>query len=73
MPDIPSVLKQEIARISKKQAKALVAPVRKSAVSFRKAIAELKRRISALERENRQVCSERRPTARAGCRCMAGT
>ncbi len=51
MPNVATVLKEEIARIAKKQAKALVAPVRKSAVHSRSAVADLKRRAARLERE----------------------
>ena len=53
MPNIVSVLKQEIARISKSQAKTLVAPVRKTAVSSRWAVADLKRRVASLEKANK--------------------
>jgi DNA-binding transcriptional regulator YiaG len=55
MPNVMTVLKQEIARISKKEARSLVNPVRKSAVSSRTAVADLKRRAGAMEKELKRL------------------
>ena len=55
MPNIAKVLKEEISRISRKEAKALVAPVRKPTVKMRKSVADLKRRMAALERAHKRL------------------
>lgn len=49
MPNIASVLKEEIARVSRKEARAETQPLKKSSAHFRSDIAALKRRITALE------------------------
>ncbi len=51
MPNVMTVLKAEITRLAKKEAKAAVAPVRKPSIGARKALADLKRRIAALEKQ----------------------
>ena len=68
MPNVASVLKQEIARISKKEAKLVVAPIRKSAVRGWRGVAALKRRIAALEKETKLLRSQMAsgPAAAAG-------
>jgi len=55
MPNVMSVLKQEISRLARKEAKAMVAPVRKPSGATRKALADLKRRIGELEKETRRL------------------
>jgi len=54
VPNVMQVLKQEIARIARKEAKALVAPVKKPSGSARRAVADIKRRVAALEKAGRQ-------------------
>ncbi|MDP2816870.1 MAG: helix-turn-helix domain-containing protein [Polaromonas sp.] len=49
MPNIASVLKEEIARVSRKEARAETQQLKKSSAHFRSDIAALKRRIAALE------------------------
>ncbi len=49
MPNIASVLKEEIARVSRKEARAETQQLKKSSAHFRSDIAALKRRITALE------------------------
>ena len=49
MPNIASVLKEEIARVSRKETRAETQQVKKSSAHFRSDIAALKRRIAALE------------------------
>ena len=56
MPNIAKVFKDEIARISRKEAKQAVAPFRKSTASARRTFAELKRRLDALEKECKRFC-----------------
>lgn len=52
MPNIGSLLKDEIARLCRKEIRRQVEPVRKNAAAYRHDIADLKRRIAALERQN---------------------
>jgi DNA-binding transcriptional regulator YiaG len=50
-----SVLKAEISRLARKEAKAIVAPIRKPSGATRKALADLKRRVAALEKAVKQA------------------
>jgi DNA-binding transcriptional regulator YiaG len=52
MPNIAKVLKEEISRISRKEAKAAVRPIRSPSVKARRAVADLKRRVALLEKAN---------------------
>ncbi len=49
MPNIASVLKEEIARVARKEGRAETQQLKKSSAHFRADIAALKRRIAALE------------------------
>ena len=49
--NIAQVLKAEISRISKKEAKALITPIRKSSSKLRPDFADLKARLAVLEKE----------------------
>ncbi len=51
MSNLVSSLKSEIVRLSRKEAKAAVDPVRKPSVAARKAIADIKRRLADMEKE----------------------
>ena len=55
MPGIASVLKDEITRLCKKELRAQLDPVRAASARYRSDIADLKRRISALERQNQKL------------------
>ncbi|MEO8124294.1 MAG: hypothetical protein ABI633_09615 [Burkholderiales bacterium] len=55
MPDIASVLKSEIARIARKEVRAELEGLKKSASTYRAEIAALKRRCDVLERTLRQL------------------
>ena len=55
MPNVARVLKDEISRISRKEAKAAVAPIRKPSARHRKEIADLKMRIALMETANTQL------------------
>ena len=52
MPNIASVLKDEITRLCRKEIRAQLEPIRNSSGNYRREIAELKRRIAGLERQN---------------------
>ena len=51
MTDIMSALKSEISRLSRKEAKQVVAPVQKASANYRGLIAGLRKRINALQNE----------------------
>lgn len=55
MPNIAAVIKEEIARISRKEAKAAVAPLRKPSVRYRGDIADLKSRLALMEKANKDL------------------
>ena len=58
MSNVAKVLKDEISRISRKEAKSHVAPIGKSQTALKKTVADLKRRIALLERENKRLVKE---------------
>lgn len=59
MPNLAKVLKDEIARIARKEAKLAVAPLHKPTASARRTFADLKRRVAALEKTNKELWSAR--------------
>lgn len=57
MPDIAGVLKEEIQRLARKEAKAATTNLRRDNVTLKRTVAEHKRRLAALERDNRRLLS----------------
>jgi len=55
MPNIARAFRDEVIRLSRKEAKAAFTPVRKPSVAARKALADLKRRVSALEKATKSL------------------
>jgi DNA-binding transcriptional regulator YiaG len=55
MPNIGTLLKEEIARISRKQLRSETEALRKSSAQYRSQIAELKRRMQALEQQLKRL------------------
>ena len=55
MPNIAKVLKEEISRIARKEARAAVAPVRKPSVRLRRDVAGLKKRMAVMEQGMRRL------------------
>ena len=51
MPNIMSALKSEISRLARKEAKQVVAPVKKASANYRGLIAGLRKQIDALQNE----------------------
>jgi len=51
MPNIGSVLKEEIVRLSRKESRSQVDPTKKATAQHRREIAELKRQVAQLERQ----------------------
>ena len=58
MPNVMTVLKTEIARISRHEAKQAVAPFRKPTSVARRTFADLKRRLAALEKSDKLLRAE---------------
>lgn len=54
MPNIGTVLKQEIARVARKEQKGELQQLKKSVAQYRGQIAELRRRLQALEQQVRR-------------------
>lgn len=55
MPNIAAVLKDEITQLCKKELRAQLEPVREASARYRRDIADLKRRMAALERQNQKL------------------
>jgi len=55
LPNIASLLKDEITRLCRKELRAQLDPVRNASAGYRKEIAQLKRRIDQLERQGRKL------------------
>ncbi len=53
--NIAQVLKSEISRISKHEAKVLSSPTRSATISLKKTVADLKSRLSILEKSNKDL------------------
>lgn len=58
MPDIAKVLKGEIQRLARKEVKAATAALRRDNAVLKHTVAEHKRRLTALERDNRRLLSQ---------------
>jgi DNA-binding transcriptional regulator YiaG len=57
MSTIVKVLKDEISRIARREAKQAVAPLHKPTTGARHILADLKRRVAALEKENKRMAA----------------
>jgi len=55
MPNIAKVLREEIARISKREAKSISAPIRKATAKLRPDVADLKNRMAVMEKEVKRL------------------
>lgn len=55
MPNVAAALKSEFARLARKEMRATLNPLKKSAAGFRSEIAALKRRIAQLDRQVRRA------------------
>ena len=63
MPNIASILKQEIARVARKELRRQTAALKKAATAYRSEIAALKRRVADVERQLRAGARTARPAA----------
>ncbi len=57
MSNIITALKAEIVRLARKEVKAAIGPLRKPANATRLTLADLKRRVAALEQENKRMAA----------------
>jgi DNA-binding transcriptional regulator YiaG len=53
MPNIASILKSEISRVARKEVRAEIETLKKTSVSYRSAIADLRRQVGALGTKRR--------------------
>ena len=60
MPNVVSILKGEISRISRKEVKSAVAGIAKSQTNIRKTVADLKKRVASLEKEIKRLTAGKR-------------
>jgi DNA-binding transcriptional regulator YiaG len=55
MANVAKALKEEISRISRKEARSAVDPIGKSQTTLKKVVADLKKRLVSLEKENKRL------------------
>jgi DNA-binding transcriptional regulator YiaG len=60
MPNVERALKAEIARISRKEIKTAIGQIGKSHIGLKKTVADLKKRLASLEKENKRLVAEAR-------------
>lgn len=60
MSNVAKILKAEISRISRKEIKAVMGEIGKSHVTLKKVVADLKRRLASLEKDNKRLVAEAR-------------
>lgn len=73
MPDIATTLKLEISRIARKEVRAEIETLKKASVAHRASIAELRRQVSALEKELRRAAKGPARSAEAAAETTVGT
>jgi len=73
MPNIASVLKAEIARVSRKEVKAETKALKSASTRYRSEIAALKRQVTALQKALKLASGKRKPPDRAPLEEMSET
>ncbi len=63
MPNVASILKEEISRVARKEVRRETAALKKASAAYRAEIAALKRRATEMERRLRSVDKNARPSA----------
>lgn len=61
MPDIAKMLREEIQRLAKRQAKAEVSAIKRESVRLKKSVAEMRRQVAALNRTSRELLKKVTP------------
>jgi DNA-binding transcriptional regulator YiaG len=62
MANVGKILKDEIARISRKEIKTAIGSLGKSNINLKKIVADLKKRVASLEKENKRLITEAKRT-----------
>ena len=73
MPDIASILKAEISRVARKEVRAELELLKKASAAHRASIAQLRRQVSALDKELRRVAKTATRPAITEARDETGT
>ncbi len=73
MPNIASVLKEEIARVARKEVRGETDSLKKASSQYRSNIAALKRQVAALERQLKQLAKGAKRQASAPSESDGGT
>jgi DNA-binding transcriptional regulator YiaG len=60
MPNVEKTLKAEISRISRKEIKTAIGQIGKSHIGLKRTVADLKKRLASLEKENKRLIAEAR-------------
>jgi DNA-binding transcriptional regulator YiaG len=63
MPNIAALLKSEISRVARKEVRAETSPAKKTSTAHRAAIADLRKRVQALEQQLRHLAKASRRAA----------
>ncbi len=58
MPSLTQLMNQEILRLARKEARQLLAGIKKDSVRLKKTVADLKRRVAQLERDNKRLVAD---------------
>ena len=58
MPNVASVLREEIQRLARKQVKAGLSPVKRETVRLKKSVADLRGQVTALSRTTRELLAK---------------
>jgi len=58
MPNVAQVLKSEIQRVARKEAKTLVDPIKKENIALRKKVSELQKMFTKLQRGHKKVAKQ---------------
>jgi len=65
MPNLAALMKDEISRLSRREVRREVLPLRRAAATYRREIAALKRALSALERRTKNLTKAVAPRSKA--------
>ena len=61
MPSISKLMNAEISRLARREARSLIAGIKKDTIRLKKYTAALKRKVAELEKANKQIINQSRP------------
>lgn len=64
MPNIAKILRDEMQRLARREVKMATAPLRKDTIALKHAVADQKRRVALLERDNKRLVRQTEKTAK---------